>query len=131
MYSGASFETVLSFNFCTVSKILISFGLIKRYPNNHKRYSSHLQVSILHRVAPIKVYWTIFESLKNSYLKKSFHTKNKRFWLTSIQGLPYMKTATPGLQLVYSFINFIIPLSVTYVRHSWCNCQRLTKRLLK
>ena len=32
----------------------------------------HLQLSILHRVVPIKVYLTIYESLKNSYLKKVF-----------------------------------------------------------
>ena len=50
------------------------FSLIKRFPNNHKRYSSHLKVWILHRVAPIKVYLTIHGSLKNSNLKKfSYH----------------------------------------------------------
>ena len=59
-------------DFCTVSKILICFSLIKRFANNHKRYSSHLQVLILHRVAHIKVYLTIYESLKNSYLKNVF-----------------------------------------------------------
>ena len=47
---------------------------IKRFPNDHKRYSSHLQVSILHRVASVKVSLTIYESLKNSYLKKDFVT---------------------------------------------------------
>ena len=61
---------ILLFDFCTVLKILICFSLIERFPNDHKRYSSHLQVTILHRVAPIKVYLTIYESLKNSYLKK-------------------------------------------------------------
>ena len=50
--------------------------------------------------------------------KKSSRTINKSFWLTSIQGLPYMKTTALGLKVVYSFINFIILLSVTYVRHS-------------
>ena len=45
---------------------------MKRFPNDRKRYSSYLQVSILHRVAPIKVYLTIYESLKNNYLKKVF-----------------------------------------------------------
>ena len=69
--SGASFETVLLFYFCIVLKILICFGLIKHLPNDHKRYTSHLQVSILQRVAPIKVYLTIYESL-NSYFKKAF-----------------------------------------------------------
>ena len=57
--------------------------------------------------------------------KKKFLYHNKPFWLTSIQGLPYMKTTTLGLKLVYSFINFIIPLPLTYVRHFWCNCQIL------
>ena len=42
------------------------------FPNDHKRYSSHVQVSILYRVAPIKVYLTIYKSLENSYLKKVF-----------------------------------------------------------
>ena len=70
-------------DFCTVSKILICFSLIKRFANNHKKYSSHLQVLILHRVAHIKVYLTIYESLKNSYLKKVFLAKINflRFWL--------------------------------------------------
>ena len=60
----------MSSDLCTVSKILIRFSLVKRFPNNHKRYSSNLEVSILHRVAHIKVSLTIYESLKNSYLKK-------------------------------------------------------------
>ena len=75
-------------------------------------------MSIQHRVAPIKVYLTIYDSLKNSHLKIIFRTLNKRFWLISIQELPYMKTMALGLKLVYSFINFIIPLPVTYVRYS-------------
>ena len=112
MYSGASFETFSSYDFYTVLKMLICFRLIKCFPNDHKRYSSHLQVRILHQVAPKKVYLTIYETLKNSYFK-SFCTINKRFWLTSIQGLPYMKTTLLRLKLVYSF-NFVIPLPVTY-----------------
>ena len=59
MYSGASFETILLFDFCTISKTLICFSLIKYFSNNHKRYSRHLQMSILYWVAPIKVYLTI------------------------------------------------------------------------
>ena len=55
-YSGASFETILLFHFCTVSKILICFNLIEHFPNNWKRYSSHLQASMHHYVAPIKVF---------------------------------------------------------------------------
>ena len=66
-------------------------------------------------MAPIKIYLRIYESLKNNYLKKDFY--HDRFWQTSIQGLPYMKAIALGLKLFYSFINFIIPLPVTYVRY--------------
>ena len=69
-YSGDSFETILLFDFCTALKILICFSLIKHFPNSHKRYFSCLQVSILHRVDPIKIYLKMYESLKSSYLKK-------------------------------------------------------------
>ena len=41
---------------CTVSKILIPFTLIFCFSSECKRYSSHLQVWIMHRVAPIKVF---------------------------------------------------------------------------
>ena len=68
------------------------------FPNDHKRYSTHLQVSILHRVAPIKVYLTIYEKLKNSYLK-SFCTINKHFWLTSIQGLHLHDDNDSGIEV--------------------------------
>ena len=44
-------------------------------------------------------------------------------YVTSIQGLHYMKSTALGLKLVYSFINFIIPLPVTYVRCFWCNAK--------
>ena len=47
---------LLLFDFCIVSKILICFSMIKCFPNDYKRYSSHLQASILHRVAPVKVF---------------------------------------------------------------------------
>ena len=82
----------LSFEICTVLKILMCFSLIKCFPNDRKRYSRRLQVTILHQVAPIKVYLTSYENFKNGYLKKIFCATNKRFWLTSIHGLPYMKT---------------------------------------
>ena len=62
--SGASFEAILPFDFCNVSKILICCSKIKRFPNDHKRYSSHLEVSILHWVAFIKVYLKIMRALK-------------------------------------------------------------------
>ena len=35
------------------------------------------------------------------------------------------------LKLVYSFINFIIPLPATYIRYSRGNCQKLPRHLLK
>ena len=47
-------------------KTLICCSLIKCFPNDHKRYSSHLQLLILHRVAPIKFYLTIYEGLKTT-----------------------------------------------------------------
>ena len=50
---------ILKFDFCIVSKILICFSPIKRFLNDFKSYSSHLQVLILNRVAPIKVYLAI------------------------------------------------------------------------
>ena len=120
---------ILSIDFCPISKILICFSLMKRFPNGHKRYSSHLPVSILHRVTSIKVYLTIYDSLRNSYLKISFRTINKSFWLTSNLNL-YMKTTALRWKLVYSLINFIIPLPVTYVKHSWSNYRRVAKRFL-
>ena len=41
-YFGASFEMILSLHFGSILKILIHFSLIKCFPNDHKRYSSHL-----------------------------------------------------------------------------------------
>ena len=38
-------DFIVLFDFCTVLKILICFSLIKRFPNDRKRYSSRLQVS--------------------------------------------------------------------------------------
>ena len=35
-YSGASFETILLFDFCTTLKILKCFSLMKPFPNDHK-----------------------------------------------------------------------------------------------
>ena len=35
------------------------------------------------------------------------------------------------MKLVYNFINFIIPLPATYVRHFRGNCQSLPRRLVK
>ena len=89
---------ILPFDFYTVFKILICCSLIKHFPNNNKRYSSHSQALILH-TGSNKSLLKIYESPKNSYLKKG-----------SIQGLSYMMTTALGLYLVYSFINFAIPL---------------------
>ena len=52
IHSEVSVKTILLFEFCATLEILICFILIKRFPNDHKRYSSSLQVSILHSVAP-------------------------------------------------------------------------------
>ena len=82
-------------------------------------------------MALIKVYLKKYENLKKSYLNFFFIPWINFFRLTSIQGLLYMKTTTLGLKFVYSFINFIIVLPVTYVRHSCCTSQRLAKRLLE
>ena len=40
-HSGASFETILSFELSTISKILMCYSLIRHFPNGRKRYSSH------------------------------------------------------------------------------------------
>ena len=64
--TGTSFETILPFDFCTVLKILICCSLIKRFPNDHKIYSSYLQVSILRRVVSIKVYLKFMTALKTA-----------------------------------------------------------------
>ena len=40
----------------------------------------------------------------------------------SVQRLLYIKTNDPGIVLVYSFINFVIPLPATYVRHFRYHC---------
>ena len=76
--SGLSFETILPFDFWTITEILVCCSLIKCFPNSHKRYSSHLQLSILHRVAPIKVYLKFMTPLKQLF-KKGFCTINKQF----------------------------------------------------
>ena len=44
LHSVASFEMILLFDFQTALEILICFSLIKRFPNDHENYSSHLQV---------------------------------------------------------------------------------------
>ena len=62
--SGVSFETILQFAFCTITKISLCCSLIKRFPNSHKRYSSHLKLSVLHRVAPTKIYLKFMTALQ-------------------------------------------------------------------
>ena len=123
MHSGDSFETILSFDFCTESKILIHCSLIKHFSNKHKIYSSQLQVSILHRVAPIKVYLNIFDSHKNSYLENAF-VPIIVISQTQPKGcLIWQRHTALGLKLVYRFVNFIIPSPATYKRHSRGNYQ--------
>ena len=45
-YSAASLEPIFPFDFSTVLKIWIWFSLIKRFPNNCKKYSSVLATNI-------------------------------------------------------------------------------------
>ena len=47
-------------------EILICYSLMKHFPNDHKRYSSHLQVSMLHQVALIKLYLKFMRALKTT-----------------------------------------------------------------
>ena len=49
----------------------------------------------------------------------------KRFSQTQSKGSPIQRQMVLGLKLVYSFINFAIPLPATYVRHFQRNCRRL------
>ena len=81
--------------------------------------------SILPWVALIKVY---FESLKNNYFKKSFRIINKmRFYKV----VPYMEANALEIEVGLQLIKFVIPLTVTYIRHSQGNCWKLSRRLLK
>ena len=49
-----------------LSFVVTRCPLIKRFTNSHKRYSSRLQLSILHRVAPIKAYLKFMTVLKTA-----------------------------------------------------------------
>ena len=60
-----------------MNDILICCSLIKHFPDDHKRYSSHLQVLILHQLAPIKVYIKLMRALKA--VKNNFRTIHKGF----------------------------------------------------
>ena len=55
----------------------------------------------------------------------------KRFSQPQSKGPPIQRQTALGLKLVYSFINLIIPLPATYIRHSRRNCRRLPKSMLK
>ena len=46
----------------------------------------------------------------------------KRFSQPQFKGSPIQRQTALGLKLVYSFINFVIPLRATYIRHSQRNC---------
>ena len=49
----------------------------------------------------------------------------KRFSQPECKGSPIQRQMALGLKLVYSFINFVIPLPATslYIRHSQRNCK--------
>ena len=47
----------------------------KAFLNDHKRCSSHLQVLILHRVTPTKVYLKFMTALKTAILKRFLYHK--------------------------------------------------------
>ena len=51
----------------------------------------------------------------------------KRFSQPQSKGSPIQRQTALGLKLVYSFINFVISLPATYIRHS----RRLPKRIVK
>ena len=55
----------------------------------------------------------------------------KRFSQPQSKGSPIQRQTALGLKLVYSFINFVIPLPATYIRHSQKNCRRPAKRMVK
>ena len=55
----------------------------------------------------------------------------KRFSQPHSKGCPIQRQMVLGLKLVYNFINFVIPLPATYIRHSQRNCGRLPKRMVK
>ena len=82
-------------------------------------------------MAPIKICLTIYESLKNSYLKGFGTMSKKRFSQPQSKGSPMQRQTARGLKLVYSFINFVIPLPATYIRHSQRDCPRPPKGMVK
>ena len=55
----------------------------------------------------------------------------KRFSQPQCKGSPIQRPTALGLKLVYSFINFVIPLPATYIRYFQRNCRRLPKRIAK
>ena len=55
----------------------------------------------------------------------------KRFSQPQSKGSPIQRQTALGLTLIYSFINFVIPLPATYIRHSQRNCRKPPKRMVK
>ena len=72
-------------------------------------------------MAPIKVYVTVHESLKNRYLKKVLYHKLDTF-LANLEPRSVMKTNGLGIEVGLQLTNFIISLCATYIRHSRGNC---------
>ena len=55
----------------------------------------------------------------------------KHFSQPQSKGSPIQRQTALGLKLIYSFINFVIPLPATYIRHSERDCRKPTKRMVK
>ena len=55
----------------------------------------------------------------------------KRFSQPQSKGPAIQRQMALASKLVYSFINLIIPLPATYIRHSRMNCRRLPKCMVK
>ena len=55
----------------------------------------------------------------------------KHFSQPQSKGSPIQRQTALGLKLIYSFINFVISLPATYIRHSERNCRKPTKRMVK
>ena len=55
----------------------------------------------------------------------------KRFTQPQSKGSPIQRKTALGLKLVYSFINFAIPLPAACIRHSQRNSRRPPKRMVK
>ena len=88
--------------------------------SNHKKHSSS---GPLHPVKksppPLPLLTAVWKTLRNVF--SQLQSKCFLIW----------RQVTLGLKLVCSFINFVIPLPATSIRHSRRNCRRLPRCLVK